>query len=263
LAKKFQQFIYGTTLNELNKSREALIEFHIESINYCNDALNVESIRFFDLMQDFTIKLNNNDKKQILAYLNKQPVAKKANKNEKLWQSFFDYRDSLIALSHEAAASVIATTSETVQPITNKTIISKSKTASNVPVLSSTVLNPPGSSMKRKLNLSEISSIEQPMQPQETKSNSTIEITRKRSRSPDDVPVRDDSIHNVDENDDSSDTTNTAVDSTIKSFDATLTLIAKENDVPTPKRIRVTRSSVASNSKVSEPTKPSFISAIL
>lgn len=272
LAKKFQQFIYGTTLNELNKSREALIEFHFESINYCNDAHNIYSVRFFDLLHEFSSKLNNSDKKQILAHLNKQPISKKANKNEPLWESYFDYRDSLIALSNEAAqavaaAAAITTTTNDQAIVQKKTSKLKTNTvtstvtteAHNEPALSSTVLHPSKSTLRRKINLSEISSIDHGPQEQtaqiEVTTNTKVLVgsdsTRKRSRTSSDNSEFDHEFDN-----------SAAVDSSIKAFDVTLTSIGKENEnVKTPKRSRITRSSVSTASKVSEPNN-SFISAI-
>lgn len=240
LAKKFQQFIYGSTLNELNKSREALIEFHIESINYCNDSKNLQAIRFFDLLKDFTNKLNNNDKRQILVYLNKKEISGKANKNDYLWESYFDYRDSLIAITNEVT---VAGDGDGQVVAAQKQIKSnKNSVKTNEPVLSSTVLNPPGSTIKRKINLSEISSIDEPR----VKIQSKNLQTKKRSRSP---PPEEDN----DDDDDGDESDSIVADSTIKSFDNTLTLSSagKENEnLPTPKRSRITRSSIASSKSI-------------
>jgi hypothetical protein len=110
LAKKFLFLFSASDV----ATHEALVEFQKDGIDYVNDALEKEAVNkwqtlaFFDLICDvYASKLNTNDKRALIKYLNEKPLSLKAHKNLAVWQSYFNYRDSLIHVNENAQQKLV------------------------------------------------------------------------------------------------------------------------------------------------------------
>ena len=103
------------------KSREAIVTIHHEAIKYVNESTSIlnngavtsvshapPNLAFLEVIVEFSSRLTAQDKRAVLAELDKT-FAKRANKlEENNWQAYYTYRLSLMEDSHSSGANATA-----------------------------------------------------------------------------------------------------------------------------------------------------------